>query len=106
MKHKFRFQPLVRLSNHSILGYEALCVKADSNKFPSATGVLKKVFSGWSISSDSLLFINMTIEDVVSTNFCRAFLKIINSMNVNANNIVLEVNENTKPEMLTAAKKR
>ncbi|MCR5225469.1 MAG: EAL domain-containing protein [Alphaproteobacteria bacterium] len=105
MKHKFRFQPLVRLSNHSILGYEALCVKASDNKFPSAVEILKEVFSGWSISSDSLMFINMTLEDVVSTDFCHAFLEVIDSMDVNANSIVLEVNENTKPEMLTAAKK-
>ena len=47
----------------------------------------------------------MTLDDVVSTKFCRAFLKVIDDMSINANNIVLEVSEDTKPEMLEDAKK-
>ncbi len=105
MKNKFRFQPLVRLSNHSILGYEALCTKANDEKFPSAAEILKEIFSERSFDNDSFLFINMTLEDVASVEFGRAFLKIIDDRGINAKQIVLEVNENTPPHMLNDAKK-
>jgi EAL domain-containing protein (putative c-di-GMP-specific phosphodiesterase class I) len=105
MINKIRLQPLVRLDDDTVFGYEALYRKDRSEDFPSAVKILESVFSLNSYKDNFQLFINMTTQDLVDPNFCKSFLNILLKKKINGSNIVLEVGENTNPDLLPKAKK-
>jgi EAL domain-containing protein (putative c-di-GMP-specific phosphodiesterase class I) len=104
MIDKIRLQPLVYLSDNRIFGYEALYRKEGADTYPGATQVLRSVASSCNYKNNFNLFINMTVKDVVDRNFCRSFLKILEQNHIDGSNIVLEVNESTRPDSLSSAK--
>ncbi|MDR3151311.1 MAG: EAL domain-containing protein [Holosporaceae bacterium] len=114
MDDRIRLQPLVNLDDNSIYGYEALYTKSDFSEFPSAEYILRTValWCNGKVSSmhhrcchDFKLFINMTIDDVADENFCNNFLKTLENTEFAGDRIVLELNENTNPELLRHMKK-
>ncbi|MDR2107251.1 MAG: EAL domain-containing protein [Holosporaceae bacterium] len=104
MTDKIRLQPLVNLSDNIICGYEALYKKENTDVYPGAARILQSIASSCNYRNNFQLFINMTAKDIVSKNFCRSFLKILEKNHINGSNIVLEVNENTHPDALPSAK--
>jgi EAL domain-containing protein (putative c-di-GMP-specific phosphodiesterase class I) len=111
MINRIRLQPLIKLSDNSIYGYEALCDKGDLTKYPDASQMLSNIIENCEGINkckchNFRLFINMTVEDIKDESFCDSFLKVImNGQNINSENIVLEINENTSPGALSHAKK-
>ena len=109
MDNKIRLQPLVDLNNGSIYGYEALCSRnfCDANacgQFPSAERILRAITSDCKDIRNFQLFINMTIDDAGNKNFGKLFLNALEELGVDGEQVVLEVNESTPPEMLAQAK--
>ena len=110
MNDKIRLQPLVSLDDGSIYGYEALCGKnmcdmSICKDFPSAECVLRSVIADCKNIGNFQLFINMTIDDACNKNFGKSFLNALEELGVDGGQIVLEVNENTPPEVLAQTKK-
>ena len=105
MQDKIRLQPLVRLEDGKIWGYEALYQKNSNELYPSALEIISQIFSKCNPQSDCKFFINLTIEDVANKNFCDSLLKILDKKNTAADKIVLEINETTHPDILMEAKK-
>jgi EAL domain-containing protein (putative c-di-GMP-specific phosphodiesterase class I) len=114
MDDKVRLQPLVNLDDGRVYGYEALYTKSDFSEFPSAEYILRTV-ALWcngkvcalhrGCRHDFKLFINMTVNDVANENFCSNFLDALESTGFAGDRIVLELNENTSPELLRHMKK-
>ena len=69
MQKKIRLQPLIRLENEKILGYEALYQKNADERYPNAVKMLDNIFSAGISNLDCHLFINMNPEDVSDKNF-------------------------------------
>lgn len=105
MDNKIRLQPLVNLNNGSIYGYEALCNKNNLAEFPSAEYILRNVVTNCKNIGNFQLFINMTIADAGNKDFGKLFLNALEELEVDGERIILEVNENTPPEMLEQTKK-
>jgi EAL domain-containing protein (putative c-di-GMP-specific phosphodiesterase class I) len=114
MMNKIRLQPLVKLSDDSIFGYEALYQREHSSaEYPSAHRILRDIFHIFSSHDDHknrkhdsfVFFINMTTQDVVDDTFCPNFFDVLDEMRIDGGNIVLEVSENTHPHTLAKAKK-
>ena len=104
MIEKIRLQPLVSLENEQVLGYEVLYKKEDSSKFPSASAILKSVYSECDFVRDFQLFINMTEDDAIDPTFAKTFINTMYEVNAQGKNIVLEVSENTNPDFIEQAK--
>ena len=105
MQDKIRLQPLVRLKDGKIWGYEALYQKNNNELYPSALQIISQIFSKSNLQSDCKFFINLTVEDIANKNFCDSLLKILDKKNADADKIVLEINETTRPDILMEAKK-
>ncbi|MDR1560991.1 MAG: EAL domain-containing protein [Holosporaceae bacterium] len=110
MINKIRLQPLVKLSDNSIYGYEALYKKEPSAEYPSASKILNSILCNHKDKStckchNFKLFINLTVQDIEDASFGDSFLKVISDDGIiNENNIVVEINENTSPGALFQAK--
>lgn len=102
---KFRFQPLVRLNDQSIFGYEVLFNKSHQDAYPSAAEILNIIFSQKASNNSVMLFINLTVEDVVNPLFSKRLLQVVDDFQIDTSKIVLEVSENTTPESIAEAKK-
>ncbi|MDR2724231.1 MAG: EAL domain-containing protein [Holosporaceae bacterium] len=105
MINKIRLQPLIPLRDNAVLGYEALYKKEDTADYPSAVDILASIVSSNAYKNNSRLFINMTVKDIVDTDFCGLFCDILIKNQIDGSNIVLEVSENTPPECLSIAKR-
>ncbi|MDR1375535.1 MAG: EAL domain-containing protein [Holosporaceae bacterium] len=114
MMNRIRLQPLVKLTNESILGYEALYRREqNSAEYPSAYRILRDIFHIFSDGGDCknhkcrnfIFFINMTAQDVLDDEFCANFFRVLDEMHIDGGNIVLEVSESTPPHALAQAKK-
>ena len=99
MNKNIRLQPLLDMSKNTVLGYEVLYTKNPGEEYPSAEQILKSVASESSLQGDYQLFINMTIKDAVEKEFSRKFLRTLCKLKIDSRKIVLEVNENTHPDM-------
>jgi EAL domain-containing protein (putative c-di-GMP-specific phosphodiesterase class I) len=109
MHKKIRLQPLVRLadgSSRSTFGFEALYKRtSDFAAYPNADQILRTVMSTYKNGNNFHLFINMSTSDVMSENFAATFLQAMNESDLGGNKIVLELNENTHPDLLAQTKK-
>ncbi len=103
MVDKIRLQPLVSLQNNVVLGYEALYRKSILAEFPSATAIMKAIFSNYKFKSH--LYINMTPNDAIDPNFAKNFLEALDKMPISKRNIVLEVSEDTNPKFVELIRK-
>lgn len=109
MRNRVRLQPLFNMNEQEIIGYEALYSRENTScRFPSAVSILKSIASvddfedmhtsdlNYHFADKSFrYFINMTDEDAIDPGFARKFLKTLSKTNLNPDQIVLEVNENT-----------
>lgn len=102
---KFRFQPLVFLQGQNIFGYEVLFNKTRYDAYPSATEILKSIFSQKMRNNNFMMSINMTVDDVVNPSFAKRFLQVVEDYQVDTKKIVLEVSENTAPDSIAEVKK-
>jgi EAL domain-containing protein (putative c-di-GMP-specific phosphodiesterase class I) len=104
MNEKIRLQPLIDMGNWDICGYEALFNRGLDDMYPSAESILKSVFPSCKNRSSFKIFINMTVDDAVNKDFGKSFLRRINKLGIDGSRIVLELNENTNPDMLKYTK--
>jgi EAL domain-containing protein (putative c-di-GMP-specific phosphodiesterase class I) len=104
MHKKIKLQPLLEISTGNVYGYEILFNKENELEYPSAECILKNVSTICKKEDKFQLFINMSEKDAVCKDFCKKFLTTLDKMDIDGNRIVLEVNENTNPNMLTQAK--
>ena len=95
----------MHLKDQEIFGYEALYRKNDDESYPSALKIISDIFSTCNTGDNCHLFINLTINDVSDKNFCHLLLNMSEEKEIDPSKIVLEINESTHPDILTAAKK-
>ncbi|MDR1551366.1 MAG: EAL domain-containing protein [Holosporaceae bacterium] len=105
MVDRIRLQPLIRLDDGTVFGYEALYRKEDASGYPSAVDVLESVAASCGYKEGFQLFINMTVNDIVNPGFCRIFTKVLERWGVRGSNVVLEVSEKTHPDYLPLAQR-
>ncbi|MDR0555697.1 MAG: EAL domain-containing protein [Holosporaceae bacterium] len=105
MMNKVRLQPLVRLSDGAICGYEALSRKVEANSYPSAVATLERVASSCKCKNSFRLFVNMTVNDIVNPDFCESFVDVLNEKQMDGSEVVLEVSESTPPDYLSQAQR-
>lgn len=105
MNNRIRLQPLVNLNNRSVYGYEVLSSKSAHADFPSAECILRSVVADCKNIENFQLFINMTIDDASNKDFGKSFINALDELEIDGEQIVLEVNENTPPEALVQTKK-
>lgn len=104
MIEKIRFQPLVSLDDRQVFGYEVLYTLGEETQFPSALDIVRYLSEKGLINKDFQLHINMTVKDISSTNFALDFLDTLEKFKINPKNIVLEINEQTPPNLVIQAK--
>ena len=100
MKKNIRLQPLLDMNRSAVLGYEALYTKGIEKEYPSAEQILKSVASAFGFQGNFQLFINMTVKDAIEKEFSRNFLQALYKLGIDGRRIVLEVSENTYPDMI------
>ncbi|MBE6447328.1 MAG: EAL domain-containing protein [Alphaproteobacteria bacterium] len=100
MINRIRLQPLVSLCDQIVFGYEALYNKGQQKFFPSALDVIQCVFKHGKTRSNFQLYANLTSQDVVSHEFARALIDTIHGLNISPHNIVLEISEETNPDVM------
>lgn len=104
MNEKIRLQPLLDITKNLIFGYEALSIKNTEDSYPSAEYILRKVVSNVEAHGNFKLFINMTVNDVIEKDFSKNFLRTLYKLGIDGKRVILEVSENTRPEMLPEVK--
>ncbi len=105
MIDNIRLQPLVSLNNRLVLGYEVLYNRKHKNEFPSALDIINCICNYELDINNFQLYINMTIKDVISLKFANNFMKSLDRFKINPNNIVLEISEQTHPNLIISATK-
>ncbi len=106
MIDKIRLQPLVSLSDRIVFGYEALFNKGNQKAFPSALDVISCVFTHEKtreVGDNFQLYANLTQDDVTSHKFANSLIETLDNLDVDPENIVLEISEETNPCVISQA---
>lgn len=99
-----RLQPLLSINNNFVLGYEALSAKKQNGEYPTASEMLNNIASEISIEDSSSFFINITPEESSDKDFAVNFIRLLEKFKIDNRRVILEINENSDPNMLEEIK--